>query len=139
MKNILHEKDFQKYFLDKLKDNGYEIWPSKDHYDRLFAIDRPELFRFLNATQPDTMKALNKIYKSETENTIVAAINAEETKKRGSRLSVLRNGLEISNMHLDLLYSKPATTFNQELNSLYKPIFAKLDEVRHVLVFESED
>lgn len=129
MNNVLSEKEYQKYILDKLKNNGYEVWPST-HYDRLFAVDREELFRFLNATQPDTMKALNKIYKAETENTIVAAINAEETKTRGSRLDVLKHGLDISNMHLDLLYTKPATSFNQELNRLYdKNIFSVSEEV----------
>ena len=129
MNQVLSEKEFQKYILEKLKENGYEVWPAT-HYDRLFAVDRQELFRFLNATQPDAMKALNKIYKTETENTIVAAINAEETKTRGSRLDVLKHGVEISNIHLDLLYTKPATTFNQELNKLYdKNIFSVSEEV----------
>ena len=129
MNNILSEKEFQKHILDKLKGIGYEIWPATC-YDRLFAVDRQELFRFLNDTQPDAMVALNKIYKGDTEDTIVAAINAEETKTRGSRLSVLKHGIEISNIHLDLLYSKPATTFNKELNALYeKNIFSVSEEV----------
>ena len=129
MKDILSEKEYQKYILDKLKASGYEVWPHTC-YDRLFAVDRQELFRFLNATQPDTMVALNKIYKADTENTIVAAINAEETKTRGSRLAVLKHGIEISNMHLDLLYTKPATTFNKKLNELYsKNIFSVSEEV----------
>ena len=110
MNNILSEKEYQAYILEKLKEIGYEIWPSS-HYDKNFAIDREELFRFLHATQPDTMKALNKIYRSDTEETIVSAINTEETKKRGSRLNVLKHGIELSNLHLDLMYSKPATTF----------------------------
>lgn len=127
--DILSEKEYQHFILDRLKDNGYEIWKS-DCYDRLFAVDRKELFRFLNSTQPDTMKALYKIYKDDTEDTIVAAINAEETKTRGSRLAVLKHGINISHMHLDLLYTKPATTFNKELNALYeKNIFSASEEV----------
>lgn len=127
--DILSEKEYQHFILDRLKDNGYEIWKS-DCYDRLFAMDRKVLFRFLNSTQPDTMKALNKIYKGDTEDTIVAAINAEETKARGSRLAVLKHGIDISNMHLDLLYTKPTTTFNKELNALYeKNIFSASEEV----------
>ena len=43
--NILSEKEYQQFILDRLKDNGYEIW-KPDYYDRLFAIDRKELFRF---------------------------------------------------------------------------------------------
>ena len=129
MNIILSEKEYQKYVLEKLKDIGYEVWPAT-HYDRLFAISRNELFRFLNSTQPEAMAALNKIFKSETENTIVSAINAEETKARGSRLEVLKHGVDISNVHLDLLYSMPATTFNKELNVLYeKNIFSASEEV----------
>ena len=129
MNKILTEKEYQKFIIERLKDNGYEVWPATC-YDRLFAVDRKELFRFLNDTQPDTMVALNKIYKSDTEDTIVAAINAEETKSRGSRLSVLKHGIDISNIHLDLLYTKPATTFNKKLNELYqKNIFSVSEEV----------
>lgn len=129
MNNILSEKEYQKYILTKLKDNGYEVWDS-DCYDRLFAVDRRELFRFLNSTQPEKMKILNKIYKNETEEIIVTAINSEETKNRGSRLNVLKHGVDISNIHLDLLYSKPATTFNKEQNILYeKNIFSVSEEV----------
>ena len=66
MFSILSEKEYQRFILDRLKDNGYEIWKS-DCYDCLFAVDRKELFRFLNSTQPETMKALNKIYKGDTD------------------------------------------------------------------------
>lgn len=130
MNKILSEKEYQKYILGKLEENGYEIQPAKDHYDRLFAVSRPELFRFLNTTQSEAMEALTKIHKTETENVIVAAINAEETKSRGSRLAILKHGLDISNIHFDLLYTKPATTFNRALNVLYeKNIFSVTEEV----------
>ena len=130
MNNILSEKEYQKFILERLKEDGYEVWPAKGHYDRLFAISRPELFRFLNATQPEKMVALNKVYKAETEKVIAAAINAEETKARGSRLEVLKHGVDISNIHLDLLYTKPATPFNKELLALYeKNIFSASEEV----------
>ena len=130
MNNVLTEKDYQKFILDKLKGIGYKVHPAKGHYDRLFAISRPELFKFLNDTQPDKMEALQKVYKADTENTIIAAINAEETKSRGSRLAVLKRGIDISNIHLDFLYTKPATDFNKELNALYKKnIFSVSEEV----------
>ena len=129
MNNVLSEKEYQEFILDKLENIGYEICPYT-HFDRQFAVSREELFRFLNSTQPDAMVALNKIYKNQTEDVIVSAINAEETKDRGSRLDVLKHGISISNVHLDLLYTKPATTFNKELNELYeKNIFSAEQEV----------
>ena len=61
MKNILTERDYQDFLLERLnKDNGFVIRKSGD-FDRSFAIDREMLFRFLDKTQPDTMEYLRKI------------------------------------------------------------------------------
>lgn len=129
MNEILSEKEYQAFILDRLQDSGYEKHPATE-YDRLFAVERKSLFRFLNATQPETMDALKKIYKAELEDTIVGIINMEETKQRGSRLNLLKHGIDISNKHLDLMYTKPATTFNQELTKLYEQnIFSVSEEV----------
>lgn len=129
MNAILSEKEYQKYILERLSKNGYEIKLSFS-YDRLFAIDREALFRFLNTTQSDEMEALRKVYKSNLENTIVGVINTEETKARGSRLDVLKHGIEIANHKLELMYAKPATTFNSVLNKLYEQnIFSVSEEV----------
>ncbi len=52
------------------------------------------------------------------------------TKKRGSRLDVLKHGVELSNQKLDLMYTKPATTFNKDLLALYeKNVFTVMEEV----------
>ena len=129
MNDILSEKEYQKYVLERLSENGYEIKPAAG-YDRLFAINREALFCFLNTTQPDEMDALKKIYKADLEDTIIGVINAEETKSRGSRLDVLKHGIEIANHRLALMYTKPATTFNTVLNKLYKQnIFTVSEEV----------
>lgn len=129
MNNILSEKEYQKYILEKLQNNGYKI-TSATQFDRFHAIDRTELFNFLNDTQPKTMESLQKIYKQDMEEIIVSTINTEETQTRGSRLQVLKKGVDISNLHLDLMYTKPATSFNKELNELYqKNIFSVSEEV----------
>ncbi len=113
MRNILTEKNYQAFLLERLEqDNGYIIRKASS-FDRMFAIDREMLFQFLNATQPDTMTALRKIYKADLEDTIVGYINAETTKTRGSLIDVLKHGIEISNHKLELIYTKPATNFNQ--------------------------
>ena len=119
MKKIFSEKDFQKFLLERMEqDNGFVIRKASN-FDRLFAMDREMLFRFLNDTQPDEMEALSKIYKGELYNTIASFINAEVTKPRGSLLDVLKHGIEMSNIKLELMYTKPATTFNQELLAKY--------------------
>lgn len=128
--SVLSEKEYQKFILERLeKDNGYIIRKSTN-YDRYFAIDREMLFKFLNDTQPEEIEALRKIYKSDLEETIVNFINSEVTKTRGSLLEILKHGIEISNMKLELMYTKPATTFNKDLLSKYeKNIFSVMEEV----------
>ena len=130
MKNILTEKDFQNFLLERLKeDNGFVIRHPRN-FDRLFAVDREMLFQFLNKTQPDTMQYLRKIHKGDLEDTIVSLINAETAKARGSLIDTLKHGVEISNRTLELMYTKPATTFNPELTRKYgENIFSVMKEV----------
>lgn len=130
MNNVLSEKDYQKFLLERLEqDNGFVIRKASN-FDRLFAMDREMLFKFLNDTQPDTMSYLRKIYKAALEDTIVSFINAEATKARGSLIEVLKHGIEISNRQLDLMYTKPATSFNPELLRKYgQNVFSVMEEV----------
>ena len=131
MNNILSEKEYQHFIMERLQqDSGYVI-RDKKKYDRLFAVDRDMLFQFLNDTQPDEMAALRKIYKNDLEETIVNYINTLEAgQKRGSRLGLLKHGLELSNVTLRFMYTKPATSFNPELTAKYeKNIFSVMEEV----------
>ena len=60
MNDILTEKEYQHFIMDRLsQDNGYIVRKATS-YDRLFAMDRELLFQFLNDTQPDEMAALRK-------------------------------------------------------------------------------
>lgn len=130
MNDILTEKEYQHYIMDELVKHGYVIRNAKTDYDRAFAMDRGMLFKFLQNTQPEAMAALTKIYKDKTEDTVVNFLNAEITKERSSLLNVLKNGVDISNQKLTLLYRKPATTFNKEANRLYNEnIFSVMEEV----------
>lgn len=130
MNNILSEKEYQRYIIDKLTSkNGYIERPATA-YNRFFAVDREMLFQFLNATQGDTMSALKKVYKDKLEETLVNYLNSEMTKNKGSLLSVLKHGIELANYKLELMYSKPATTFNKELlENYHKNIFSVMEEV----------
>ena len=130
MNNILSEKEYQRYIIDELVNNNGYIERKATDFDRLFAIDREMLFKFLWDSQPDTMDSLQKIYKDGLEDTIVNYLNVEMTKARGSLLLVLKHGVEISNYKLTLMYNKPATSFNKELVEKYnKNIFSVMEEV----------
>lgn len=130
MNDILSEKQYQHEIMDYLQSvNGYRI--RKDsNFDRYYAMDRELLFEFLNKSQPDVMAELYKIFKTETENTIVSVINETVTASKSSLVETLKGGIEISNRHLDLMYTKPATTFNKTLNQRYNDnIFSVAEEV----------
>jgi len=58
------------------------------------------------------------------------ALKPYKRETRGSRLDVLEHGIEIANHKLELMYTKPATTFNPVLNKLYEQnIFSVSEEV----------
>lgn len=130
MNDILTEKQYQHEIMDYLQSqNGYRIRKATD-FDRLFALDRGMLFEFLNQSQPDVMAELYKIFKGDTEETIVNVINQSVTSEKSSLVEVLKSGIELSNRHLDLMYTKPATTFNKTLNKLYETnILSVMEEV----------
>lgn len=131
-KNLLSEKEYQRYIIDYLVKNNKYIERTNADFDRLFAMDKEMLFKFLDTTQPDTMKALRKVYKKDTEETIVQVINNGCTSEKGSLIKVLKEGVDVGNgnYHLDLMYTKPATTFNKELTKKYEQnIFSVAEEV----------
>ena len=130
MNNILSEKEYQRFIIERLVEDNDYTERKASHFDRLFACDREMLFKFLNETQPESMEALRKIYKKDLEDIIVSFINAEVTKARGSLLDILKHGIELSNMKLELMYTKPATDFNKDLLKKYEQnIFTVMEEV----------
>ena len=131
-KNLLSEKEYQRYIIDYLVKHNKYVERKNADFDRLFAMDREMLFKFLDSTQPDTMAALRKVHKQDTEETIIQVINSECTKEKSSLIKVLKDGVDVGNgsQHLDLMYTKPATTFNKELMKKYEQnIFSIAEEV----------
>ena len=130
MNTILSEKEYQKFFLNYLKDNNDYIIRKDANYDRLTAMDKELLFRFLETTQPKEIASLRKIYNDKFEETLINYINNEMTQTKGCLLAILKHGIELSNIHLDLMYTKPATDFNPELTKKYEQnIFSVVEEV----------
>ena len=124
------EKDFQKEFVAKLVANGYEELKNRD-YDRLHALCPSALIRFLDKTQPKTMEALRKLQRNgSVEDLIISHINSAETSKNGSRLDILKHGVDIGPYKLILMYDKPASNFNANDVKLYQEnIFTVIPEV----------
>lgn len=129
MNKILTEKQYQRYIIDKLTDSrvGY-IERTNADFNRYFAMDTALLLQFLEATQPDEVTKLKKIYKDKYEDTLISFINSRITST--SLIETLKHGVEISNIKLTLMYTKPATAFNKDLNIKYeKNIFSVAEEI----------
>lgn len=125
MNEVLSEKEYQHYirdylvqhngFLDRTDSSTEKGNVNSATFDMTKAMDPDFVIRFLDDTQPDVMTELRKVYKEKTEATILNLINNEITKPGGSLIEVLKNGLYVNGRHVDLMYTKPATSFNPEL------------------------
>src|SRR6266550_5120212 len=83
---------------------------SPTDYDRAHALDVPQLFAFLRATQPDAFKKLAMADAGDSEDInrlkFLARLSAE-IGKRGV-IDVLRKGVEHGALHFDLFFGTPS-------------------------------
>lgn len=130
----LKEKtDYQAYILEMLRDeNGYQIRPATS-FEAGYGMDTEVLFDFLEATQSEALAKLEKLYKDKTRQTILNYINNEINKKNRCLLDVLKHGVEFDNgVTLNLMYRKPANSFNPKAEALYQQnAFSVMEEVYH--------
>ena len=123
MNKIMTEKQYQRYIIDYLVANNGYVERKDANFDRAYALDRELLFKFLNDTQPKEMAQLTKIYKDKLQETLLSVINNNITASKSSLLETLKRGVELSNIKLKLMYTKPATEFNKELNQKFSVEF----------------
>jgi type I restriction enzyme R subunit len=120
---------------------GYFAGSPKD-YDRAHALDVPQLFAFLHATQPESFRKL-----SITDTTDSSDINrlqfftrlSSEIGKRGV-IDVLRKGVDHGPAHFDLFYGTPsagnakaAALHAQNRFSITRQLAYSMDETRRAL------
>lgn len=112
--NLTERYDFQQWILQDLVQNNQYIQRPQFAYDSRLAMDVDVLWEFLIATQEETMETLLKKIDKQT---IVNLINREIIK--GGFLFALKSGVFVENKKIDLMYSKPATSFNEKANQHY--------------------
>lgn len=141
MSEVLSEKQYQRFIIDYLTSHNGYIERKDSNFDRYFAMDRQLVLNFLYDTQPKEMTALNKILKSDFEEKLINTINQKIV--TSSLLDCLKHGIDINNVHLNLMYAKPATSFNKDLNkkfeqnifSIAEEVYAKDDERIDLVIF----
>lgn len=129
MKTLIDENtDYRDYFVERLVAHGYRERIAKTDYDKRFAFDTEELLAFLKDTQPEQMAELAKIHQERVNEVIIAQIN--QAIIHGGLIETLKSSVEINGVPLKLIFSKPATSYNQTLGELYhKNRFTVMKEV----------
>lgn len=95
--------------------NGYEQGENSD-YNKEYAIDETRLFRFLKDTQPEKLEILG-VFKSDINKVKFLNRLQGEITKNGI-IDVLRNGLKVYPVTLDLYYGIPSEQ-NPKAKELY--------------------
>ena len=125
----------------KAAGSGWLAGNSKD-YDRTYALDAPQLFQFLHATQPEALKKLAiadyKDAKEINRQKFLARLS-NEIGKRGV-IDVLRKGVDHGPLHFDLFYGTPspgnakaAALFARNRFSVTRQLRYSTDETRRAL------
>lgn len=119
-KRTLGELEFEGEILDHLeKENGYVRRTNKD-FDRARAMDDEMLLGFLEATQSDEVATLRRVFGDRYAETVLNCVNRELMKPSRSLIDVLKNGVDVSHVHLHLMYRRPASGLNPALEAKYE-------------------
>lgn len=124
------ELHFEEHFCDKLKEQGYRKRENGD-FDLDNYFDFKIIEEFLESTQKEELKEIKEEYGDRWKKEFVQRLSkALETKKI---FEILKEGIEISNQKLKLIYFKPETTFNKEQLKKYKAnIFSYIRQFRFI-------
>jgi type I restriction enzyme R subunit len=111
-------------------------------YDRRHALDVPQLFQFLRATQPENLKKLGIVDYKDSKDINRQKFLARLSNEIGKRgvINVLREGVDHGPLHFDLFYGTPspgnakaAALFTQNRFSVTRQLSYSLDETRRAL------
>jgi len=104
-----------------VQNNGYEQGQNSD-YNKEYAMDETRLFRFLHETQREKLEVLGVLNNEINKVKFLNRLQGEIT--RNGIIDVLRNGIKVYPVTLDLFYITPSQQ-NQKAKELYsKNIFS---------------
>ena len=115
------ELGFQRHIIDAIcADRRWTERKAKTDYNREHAVDKGMLEAFLDKTQSDSLDMLKRTYGDRTIDVIVAEYEKACRAKGTAQVDVLRNGIDVGSIHVDLLYRKPASDLNPDLTEKYE-------------------
>lgn len=113
--DLLERYGFQQIFLEKMVNKNHFIEGKNNDYDLPFAIDKKQLFDFLETSQK---KEFDKVSSRTNFEYDFEKYLREEIKERGL-LEVLRGEVKWYGAHFRLMITKPAMSINEAENSAY--------------------
>jgi type I restriction enzyme R subunit len=131
----LSETDFEKSIVDTLTGGRDASEPTveyeagqfapggyqqrdPDDYDRERCLIPQDLYEFVVSTQPKEWRRLKEQFGQETKSRFVQRVS-QEIEKRGT-LNVLRRGVSLFGCRFDLVYFRPSTSRNPDLQKKYR-------------------
>ncbi len=129
---IKERRDYQRLILNYLRDNNKFVERNASNYDPNFAMDKDLLIKFLWATQKEKLEKLKKkrAYQEDLEDQIISNINRYIYDY--SLIDAFKSGVPMDGVTIDLMYTKPANSFNPEYTKKYNNnIFSVIEEVYH--------
>ncbi|MDU8928316.1 type I restriction endonuclease [Alisedimentitalea sp. MJ-SS2] len=129
--NIHTERTFQEIIQASLCGEGGYEGGDRTTFDAERGLFPLSIFRFIQATQPDTWDALQKAYGPKAETRILERIM--ETKAKDGTLHLLRQGFrDVTVGQVRLAYFRPNTGLNPDTQARYAAnIMEVTDEVHH--------
>jgi type I restriction enzyme R subunit len=125
---IQHEDAFETELCEYLAAHGWEYSPNDEGYDRDRALFPPDVFAWLEATQPEQLAKLVKPDASDASreqgrkqilDRIVQA-QTTDTMNGGGTLNVLKAPIGVLNAKVTMFQARPATTLNPKTSERFK-------------------
>ena len=124
MKNQINEQAFEarieSHLLDPSNHNSSNptfIQAHPKDFDARYAFDKKLLWQFLHATQQEQIEGFKRLNPSDWQDKIVQRLD-KKIKTKGV-LHVLKKGIDIDNLHLNLMYPAPADNSSHEIRAKF--------------------
>ena len=126
----LKESAFEEHIEKELaRTHKYRKRNTETDYDKVTTFDRELLFEFLRATQGEKMARLGEIYGDTLETRLLRRIDEKITEH--GVISILRKGVDEGPVHFDLMFFRPASGLNPEIEKLFHAnIFSVMRQVQ---------
>ena len=126
----LKESAFEAHIEKELvRTHKYRKRNAETDYDKTTTFDRELLFEFLRATQKEKLVRLGETYGDTLEPRLLRRID-EKISEHGV-ISVLRKGVDEGPVHFDLMFFRPASGLNPEIEKLFRAnIFSVMRQVK---------